>query len=152
MTTQSPTDALVLTERIRATPEVVFDYLVDPDKMMRWMGTDARVEPQPGGEFWLNVNGRDIAAGSYVEVDRPSKVVFTWGWEGSEQVPPGSSTVAIALRLDGDETVVELTHTGLPGGAGDDHRHGWTHYLARLGVAAPGGDPGHDSYLDEPTS
>ncbi|MEO1056344.1 MAG: SRPBCC family protein [Actinomycetota bacterium] len=140
--------ALVLTERIHATPDQIFDYLVDRDKLLRWMGTDATIDPTPGGVFNVNINGRDVASGAYVEVDRPSKVVFTWGWEGSADVPPGSSTVEIALRADGADTIVELTHAGLPGGQGDPHRDGWTHYLARLVVAGAGGDPGHDSYRD----
>jgi uncharacterized protein YndB with AHSA1/START domain len=127
----TPAD-LVLTERIRATPDQVFQYLVEPDKLIRWMGTEADLDPTPGGAFRINVTGQDIAAGTYVEVDRPHRVVFTWGWEGSPTVPPGSTTVAIALWADGDETVVELTHSGLPGGMDDEHRQGWTHYLDRL--------------------
>ncbi len=146
--TDAGSAALVLTERIRATPDQVFDYLVDRDKLLRWMGTDATIDPQPGGVFHVDVNGRDVASGSYVEVERPSKVVFTWGWEGSDDVPPGSSTVAIALRADGADTIVELTHAGLPGGDSDPHRMGWTHYLARLVIAGAGGDPGHDTYRD----
>ena len=35
-------------------------------------------------------SAKDIAAGKYVEVVRDRRVVFTWGWEGNEMVPPGS--------------------------------------------------------------
>ena len=72
-------NALVLTERIAAPRETVFEFLVDPDKMLRWMGTQADIEPEAGGKFWLNVNGNDVASGTYVEVDPPNRVVFTWG-------------------------------------------------------------------------
>ena len=125
-------DALVLTERIRATRDEVFDFLVEPDKLLRWMGTDADIDPQPGGKFWLNVTGDDIAIGSYLEVDRPNRVVFTWGWDGSLEVPPGSSTVTFTLTADGDETVVELAHAGLPMGQDDEHRNGRVYFLGRL--------------------
>ncbi|MCH7787997.1 MAG: SRPBCC domain-containing protein [Acidobacteria bacterium] len=125
-------DALVLTERIRATRDEVFDFLVEPDKLLRWIGTDADIDPQPGGKFWLNVTGDDIAIGSYLEVDRPNRVVFTWGWDGSLEVPPGSSTVTFTLTADGDETVVELAHAGLPMGQDDEHRNGWVYFLGRL--------------------
>jgi uncharacterized protein YndB with AHSA1/START domain len=131
-------DDLVLTERIRATPEQVFEYLVQPDKLVRWMGVEADIEPTPGGKFWLDVTGGDIAIGSYVDVDRPHRVVFTWGWQGSAEVPPGSSTVSFTLTADGDETVVELVHTGLPGGQADEHGRGWTYFLDRLVHAAAG--------------
>jgi uncharacterized protein YndB with AHSA1/START domain len=136
--TESTADVLTLSERIRATPDEVFEYLVGPEKLMRWMGTECDIEPHPGGRFWLNVNGLDIAVGSYLEVDRPHKVVFTWGWEGSSDVPPGSSTVTFTLTADGDETIVELSHQGLPGGAGDQHLEGWGLYLPRLGRAVDG--------------
>jgi uncharacterized protein YndB with AHSA1/START domain len=139
VTEQSPNaGALVLTERINATPDQIFDFLVEPERLVRWMGTEADIDPRPGGKFWLNVTGEDIAMGSYVEVDRPNRVVFTWGWENSPDVAPGSTTVTFTLTADGDETVVELTHEGLPMGADDQHRDGWDYFLPRLVGAAQG--------------
>jgi uncharacterized protein YndB with AHSA1/START domain len=132
------TDDLVISERIRASPDEVFGYLVEPDKLVRWMGVEARIDPSPGGAFWLNVTGDDIASGTYVAVERPHRVVFTWGWEGSDEVPPGSSTVSVTLTEDGDETVVELVHRGLPGGQADEHGRGWTYFIERLRRASLG--------------
>lgn len=137
---------LVLTERIGAPPDAVFQFLVDPDKFVRWMGTSIDINPKPGGSFWLNVNGTDIASGTYLDLQPPDRVVFTWGWEGSADVPPGSSTVTINLQADGDHTIVELRHDGLPGGAGDSHRDGWTHFLPRLADVAVGRDPGPTTF------
>lgn len=145
----STQDVLTMAQRVAAPPETVFDFFVDPEKMVRWMGTAADIEPEPGGKFWLNVNGTDIAAGTYLEVDRPHRVVFTWGWEGSADVPPGSSTVTITLIPDGDDTTIELRHGGLPGGADDEHIKGWRHYLARLEVALTGRDPGRDTHRSD---
>lgn len=138
--------ALVLTQRVAAPPDAVFDFLVEPEKVLRWMGTAVDIEPQPGGRFWLNVNGTDIASGTYLEVERPNRVVFTWGWEGSTDVGPGSTTVSFTLTADGDATVVELRHDGLPGGFGDTHADGWGHFLPRLALAAVGEDPGPDRH------
>ena len=57
--------------------------------------------------FNVAVHGPHIARGEYVEVDPPSRVVFTWGWEDQETaVPPGSSTVEITLTPDGEGTKV----------------------------------------------
>ncbi len=78
---------------IAAKPEIVFEFLIEADKIVRWMGTEARLEPRPGGVFRVNVNGEDIAAGTFLEVTPFRRVVFTWGWEGGETVPPGASTV-----------------------------------------------------------
>ena len=102
------TETLHLTERIAAPRETIFEFLIEPELLLRWMGTEAELEPESGGTFWLNVTGVDIASGTYVDVDPPNRVVFTWGWEGSTEVPPGSSTVTITLTADGDETVVDL--------------------------------------------
>lgn len=144
---------VVMTERIRATPEQVWDYLVEPEKLVRWMGIEARIDARPGGEFWLDVTGGDIAAGSYVVVDRPHRIVVTWGWEGSAEVPPGSSTVSFTLTAEGGETVVELVHTGLPGDQDARHAEGWTFYLGRFVRAAAGEplEPVHHHGTREPT-
>lgn len=130
--------------RIAAPPRAVFEYLVDPDKLVRWMGTEVAIDPRPGGQFRLDVNGSDVASGEYVEVLESERVSFSWGWEGSPTVPPGSSLVTIDLVEDGPETVVTLTHAELPVDTRSDHRQGWTHYVGRLAVAATGADPGPD--------
>ena len=137
-------DAVVVVERIAAPPDVVFDFLVDPAKMLRWMGTAVNIDPRPGGRFWLDATetGTDIASGTYLAVEPPTKVVFTWGWENNAEVPPGSTTVTITLTPDGDDTVVELRHEGLPGDAGKSHDEGWNYYLGRLVLTAAGQDPG----------
>jgi hypothetical protein len=43
--------------------------------------------------------------------------------------------------------VVRLVHRELPDEAVEAHDTGWPHYLARLGVAATGGDPGPDELI-----
>lgn len=131
---------LHLTERIAAPPDTVFDFLIEPEMMLRWMGTEADLKPEPGGTFWLKVTGTNVASGTYVEVDRPNRVIFTWGWDHSSDVPPGSSTVTITLTADGDDTVVDLFHAGLPGGPEDEHSKGWTFFLGRLVIVAAGGE------------
>lgn len=135
-----------MTERIAAPPETVFEFLVDPEKLLRWMGAAADIDPRPGGRFQLDMNGNDVAAGAYVEVDRPHRVVFTWGWEGSTDVPPGSTTVTFTLTPDGDNTMVELRHDGLPASASESHDDGWGYFLPRLSQAAAGLEPGPDRF------
>jgi len=133
--------------RIEAPPEAVFPFLTDPQKIVKWKGVDATVEAAPGGVYRVNVTGRNHAVGEYVEVDPPRRVVFTWGWEGDDQLPPGSSTVTIELIPDGDATIVQLTHSGLPEGADAAQLEGWKHFLPRLATVAGGGDPGPDPWV-----
>jgi uncharacterized protein YndB with AHSA1/START domain len=130
---------------VAAPPETVFPYFTDPDRMTRWMGTEAELDARPGGVLNVTVGGSHVALGEYVEVDPPSRVVFTWGWEDQETaVPPGSSTVEITLTPDGEGTKVVLVHRDLPEGQAGRHGHGWDHYMARLEIAGAGGDAGPD--------
>lgn len=131
--------------RIKASPAEVFRFLTESEKYMRWMGTKAEIDARPGGSFRVEVPGGPTAVGEYLIVQSPELLVYTWGWENNETVPPGSSTVEITLRKDGEETVLVLRHAGLPDDPmGASHREGWERYLARLAVAATGGDPGPD--------
>lgn len=128
------------TVRIAAPPEVVFEYFVDPQKLVSWIGSRADLEASPGGRFWVDMNGTDVAAGQYLEVEPPTRVVFTWGWErGGQPLAPGSSTVEITLTPDGAHTVVRLIHRDLPKPFVEGHGAGWTEHLATLVALAEEG-------------
>jgi uncharacterized protein YndB with AHSA1/START domain len=131
-------DELVVTTTIDATPQEVFPYLVQPEQLLRWLGTWAEVDPRPGGVFAVDM-GQTQVRGSYVTVEPPYRVVFTWGIAGNEHLPAGSSTVEIVLRPDGDGTVVELTHRDLPADRVADHRQGWTNRLGDLAAISRAG-------------
>ena len=84
-----------------------------------------------------------VASGAFVEVDPPTLVVFTWGWEGDAEVPPGSTTMRVELEADGDATSLTLVHSGLPTDrAAAMHEEGWRFFGTRLATVASGGDPG----------
>ncbi|OLC10640.1 MAG: hypothetical protein AUH39_01480 [Chloroflexi bacterium 13_1_40CM_67_9] len=127
---------------IDAPPATVFRLLTDPAQYVRWKGKLAELEPQPGGKFRVEfASTKDIAAGKYVEVIRDRRVVFTWGWEGNEMVPPGSSTVEIDLEPTGSGTRLRLVHRGLPDGAVTSHTEGWDYFLPRLVDVGAGREP-----------
>ncbi len=152
MSVATETDVVEVQAHIEAPPEEVFPYLIEPERMMRWMGTEAELDPRPGGVFNVNVTGRDRALGEYLEVSPPERVRFTWGWEGNDSgVGPGETEVEITLRPDGDGSLVVLRHSGLPKATRDSHAEGWEHYMERLRIAGAGGEAGHDSFQDEPS-
>ncbi len=133
--------------RIAARPETIFDFFIDPAKMTQWKGLSASLDPRPGGVYRVDINGRDVARGEYLEVDPPRRVVFTWGWEGEgASLPPGASTVEVTLISEGEETIVRLRHHGLDAKARESHAEGWDHYLGRLSMAAEGRPPGPDPW------
>jgi uncharacterized protein YndB with AHSA1/START domain len=133
--------------RIEARPEIVFAHFTDPARFAQWMGIEHKLDPVPGGVFRVNINGEDVAVGEFVEVKPPRRVVFTWGWQGSVDVPPGSSTVEVDLVPEGSGTVLHFTHRGLPTAATESHGQGWDHFLPRLAMRASGIDPGPDRWL-----
>ena len=127
---------------IAAAPETVFAFLTDPEQYVRWKGRLAELDPHPGGVFRVEfVSEKDTVAGRFVEVVPPRRVVFTWGWEGSDFVPPGTSTVEIDLEPTGQGTRLRLVHRGLPEPAMTSHAEGWDYFLPRLAEVAEGREP-----------
>jgi uncharacterized protein YndB with AHSA1/START domain len=135
---------------IAASPETVWEFLVDPDKATRWMGEQATFDAQPGGVYRVGVIPGRTASGEFVEVDPPHRLVFTWGWEDDVSVvTPGSTTIEIELVPQDGGTLLQFTHSGLPTSeSAQSHAHGWDHYLARLTLAGAGSDPGRDPWRD----
>jgi uncharacterized protein YndB with AHSA1/START domain len=131
--------------RVEARPETVFNYFTDPVRFVRWMGSEATLDPRAGGVCRIQFDDEAAALGEFVEVEPHRRVVFTWGWELRWlQIPPQSTRVEVDLVPDGEGTIVRLAHSGLPERATDFHRMGWRHYMARLALAANGADPGPD--------
>lgn len=139
---------------IAASPETVWEFLVDPQKVMLWMGESVEYDVRPGGEYRIGVVPGNIARGEFVEIDPPRRLVYTFGWESvrradSPSIPPGASTVEFDLEPEGDSTRVRFVHRDLPSAeSAESHSEGWDHYIGRLAIAAAGGDPGRDPWLD----
>src|SRR4029077_4520806 len=98
-------------QHVPAPPAAVFALLTDPEKILRWMGTETQVEPQLGGLYLVNVTGARFARGSFREVVPVHRLAYSFGWDGSEVVPPGSSLVEIDLLEQPGGTLLRLTHT-----------------------------------------
>lgn len=134
---------------ISADPDTVFDHLVTEAGLTAWMGTHAALDATTGGDFTVDVAGSAIR-GRYVVVDRPHRVVVTWGMAGSEELPPGASTVTFALTPIVGGTRLDLTHADLPDPQVPGHADGWGNFVPRLRAVAEGTDPGIDRWRPEP--
>jgi len=131
---------------IDATPEEAFALFTEPERLRRWQAVSAAVDLRVGGDYRLTVTPGHIAGGTFTEVDPGRRVVYTWGWVGSEDLPPGASTVVVEFEPSGDKTLVRMTHQGLTGEQATGHTEGWTHFIERLGDAASTGDAGLDPW------
>jgi uncharacterized protein YndB with AHSA1/START domain len=77
--------------QIAAPPATVFAFLTDPEKIISWMGTEAKTEVHPGGLYLLKgVNNRRVARGTFREIVPVHRLAYSFGWDGDEEVPPGS--------------------------------------------------------------
>ncbi len=112
---------------------------------MNRMGTSATLDPVPAGAYRVGMKDGVEATGEFLEVDRPRRLVFMWGWTHQLSIAPGSSRVEVSFEEEDGGTRVILGHHDLP----DDelrteHGMGWRMYLDRLATLLAGGDPGPD--------
>lgn len=119
--------------RFAATPERVFDAWTRPEVLTEWWSASpshrpglAEVDLRVGGRYRLSMIDGDgvetVVGGEYVEVQPPSRLAFTWSWDGGAT----SSLVEIDFEEDGDATLVTLRHSGLVTPESiERHERGW---------------------------
>jgi uncharacterized protein YndB with AHSA1/START domain len=115
---------------VPGTPPDVFGFFTDPARYVQWMGSEADLEPVPGGVYRVRMPDGFEAAGRFLEVDRPHLVVFSWGFAGDEAaartkheggepggaaaMPAGSTRVTVTLQEEDGGTRLTLRHENLP--------------------------------------
>jgi uncharacterized protein YndB with AHSA1/START domain len=129
---------LVVRRTLSASPERVFAAWLEPQSMARWLSpfadAVAEVDARVGGAFRVVMRGlgREIEhTGTYQEIDRPRRLVFTWisPYTGSE---PSLVTVELTPVSPGDRTELTLTHERLPVDQVASHGGGWGTMLEHL--------------------
>ena len=106
------------TRRFSEAPETVFGAWLDPDQIGRWMFANEEtvriaLEPRVGGTFSFVVRrqGREIDhVGTYLEIDRPRRLAFTWGTADSEE----RSRVIITVEPLATGAEMTVTHEMAP--------------------------------------
>ena len=129
-------------ERTYEAPiEAVFDAWTSAEVLRRWWQPrdgwhtpEAIVELRVGGTIRVVMQDPDgdshSATGTYTEVERPTRLAFTWTWDGSDN----ESLVEVDFEALGDLTRVVFTHTGLEDEeAVRSHEGGWGYLLDELG-------------------
>ena len=135
---------LTVSRRYHATRERVFDAWTDPDIMKQWFSPEGVTNPAidvdlcVGGAYrveMLTPDGRrPVAVGTYQEIARPERLVFTWAWEDeADDAHTGQTLVTVEFLERGDETEVVVTHAGFANEEGrKGHEDGWTGCLVCL--------------------
>lgn len=138
-------EPLVVERQTSASASSIYAYLTTSARWVTWQGSDAELDPQPGGIFRMTMPDGRTARGQYVHLQPHTKVVFTWGWVDVPGIPPGSSTVTVDLIPNDTGTLIRLTHAGLFLEEAAMHLMGWEHYLPRLAAVAEGNPSVPDS-------
>lgn len=126
------TETFTCSIEIPAPPEQVFEYFINAELLITWIGDYALLDAQPGGEFTLDIEGIPVR-GQYLEVVAPNRVVVSWGHAGSETMAPNSTQVEFTLtQADGGGTLVHVEHRNLPTEHLPSHQSGWPMFLNRL--------------------
>ncbi|HYR63865.1 MAG TPA: SRPBCC domain-containing protein [Actinomycetota bacterium] len=134
-------EKMQLTRVLSASPAEVFEAWTNPEILSRWFAPGemsaevAELDARPGGTYRVAMhhpNGAThVVHGSYREVKPNESLVFTWAWEGVEMP---DTEVSVELRPHGGDTELVLTHEGFPvAELRDQHIHGWTGSLEKLG-------------------
>ncbi|HXC23721.1 MAG TPA: SRPBCC domain-containing protein [Solirubrobacteraceae bacterium] len=120
-----------------ASPEEVFDAWTNPEVLKRWWAVHpdgstpvAEVDLRIGGRYRLSMEDpegvRHTVGGEYREVERPSRLSYTWQWELDSGEPGHISSITVEFIQRGEHTDVVLEHTGLPDAdSRDRHAQGW---------------------------
>ena len=132
--------SLRLRRILPASIDRVFRAWTDPEQLKAWLVPEgsqllsAEVDIRVGGDYRLAFRAADgeilYAVGSYVEVDPPVRLVFTWVFEG---VDHRETLVTVDLRASGESTELILTHERFTTKAFRAfHEAGWTSALDRF--------------------
>ncbi len=118
---------------IQAAPQTVFSFFTDSDRWASWWGAGSTIDPTRGGRVYIrHANGIE-SSGEVVEVQPPTRMVFTYGFNSGHPIPPGSSRVTISLEPQGAATRLDLRHEFADAGTRDEHVQGWRYQLSVFG-------------------
>ena len=141
-------DYLVTVRREIAAPaEELFDAWLDAQSLGSWLRpsgireTRAETDPRVGGTFrivMVDDESSDVHTGTYREIDRPRRLVFTWS-SPSTRFRDSIVTVTFEPSSKGS-TVVVIHQVGLPDDeARASHHAGWSDALRELArTTSPG--------------
>lgn len=140
MTDQATELKLNVSRTISASPDTLFDAWLDPKMLARFMTPgpnmtvpEATSDARVGGRFKVVMRAGDQDLpheGTYKEIDRPNRLVFTWE---SPFLERDDSTVTLIFTPDGDSTRIDLEHIRLPTEESvANHTGGWTSILQAL--------------------
>ena len=137
--TVNPPNSVSLTRPFDAEPAQVFDAWLDPETAGKWLFTlpsrekhSTEIDARVGGTYTIfdRRNGKDYTAvGEYLEIDRPHRLVFTFGMP---QFSPDFDRVIVEIVPDEAGCILTLTQEDLRTGYQKSTKRGWGKMLDAL--------------------
>lgn len=109
------------TYEMNATPEEVFEALVNPEIIQDWSGDEAKMSADVGAKFSL-WGGQMF--GINLEVVKNKKIVQEWCYDQWEK----PSKVTFTIKAKGKLSIVELLHEDVPEKSVNSITDGWSSY------------------------
>jgi len=137
-------DALVLTRRFEAPPELVFSLWSDPSHVQAWWHPDGYATPvyemdfRVGGRFRYCISDgarQGWAHGEYRVIDFPNRIVMTFRWDSGDPVHDRETLITLTFEPDG-EAATRMTFRQEPfhsEAARQSHGQGWSQVLDSFG-------------------
>lgn len=143
--TSATSHSLRLTQTIRADAERLFRAWTDPKELRHWWRmegegwsfAEASIDLRVGGRYRLGMTSPEgkthVAVGEYVEIERPTRLAFTWDWENPAS-SVGDTLVTVEFKpAAGGNTEVVLTHERFAEAERvANHERGWSQLLRLL--------------------
>jgi uncharacterized protein YndB with AHSA1/START domain len=118
---------------INAPRDTVFNYFTDSERWARWWGQGSTIDARAGGAVHIVHPGGVQVAGEILEIDPPSRLVFTYGYVSGTPMPAGASVVTIQLEEDRAGTRLNLLHVFPDENARNEMAQGWRFQLSLFG-------------------
>jgi uncharacterized protein YndB with AHSA1/START domain len=115
---------------IAAPPALVFEFLTTSALWASWWGPGSTIDARPGGAVLIQYPNGVRVSGTVLELTPPHRIVFTYGYESGQPIPPGASTVTITLAPSPTGTALTLTHEFTEITPRDLHIPGWRYQLS----------------------
>jgi uncharacterized protein YndB with AHSA1/START domain len=115
---------------IQADARTVFRFFTDNARWARWWGAGSSIEPRPGGRVSICYPNGARASGEVLTIEAPERLVFSFGYESGNPIPPGVSCVTIRLEPQPAGTRLHLAHSFAEAAVRDQHHQGWRFQLS----------------------
>jgi uncharacterized protein YndB with AHSA1/START domain len=130
------TQSLSFEQVIQAAPAQVYYAFTNATALREWFCDLATVNPRNNGRLYLYWNSGYYTAGEFLQLEAGKKIVFKW--HGRNE--PAPTQVHVELSAQGDQTLVNLVHTGIVSGPEwsdviAEYQNGWRRGLENLASA-----------------